>query len=163
MSNTSAKARLAGANTLDDGGEPAIHDLTDFHVTYFKATDDALPADATPDTLIWMNPYSFPVQVVSGRYVPTSGDIVFNATNFFSFSIKTDDGLPGGAIPIATLFYSNGLAANATLQNDSKPFTGWQPTNSIVPPGGGVYYAVNKGGTGAVFRAGLISLRLRRL
>jgi hypothetical protein len=163
MSITTVKARIAGSTTIDDGGEPAVHDLTDFHVTFAKATDDALPADVIADTLIWTNPFSFPVQVISGRYAPTSGDIVANNTNNATLQIKTDDGAPGGAAPAVALSYATNVSNGGVLQNDSKAFPFWVAAASMVPPGGGVWFAAAKTGTGVVVRAGLVSLRLRKL
>lgn len=155
------KARLAGTVALEEGGEAAVDDLLDFTITAFKAADDALPADVTPDTQIWSNPYTFPVKVMAGRYAPTSGNITGNDTNSANLLIKTDDGLPAGPAP-ATVLSMSFPAAGGVLQNDSKAFGTWTAANSVVPPGGGVFLASTKIGTGLVLRAGVFTLRLRK-
>jgi hypothetical protein len=156
------RARLGGSVALEEGGESAVDDLLDFAITTVKAADDSLPADLIPDTQIWTNPFSFPVKVMGGRYAPVTGNITGNDTNSATINIKTDDGAPAGPAP-ATVLSMTFPAAGGVLQNDSKAFGTWTAANSVVPPGGGVFLNSTKIGTGLVLRAGIITLRMRKI
>lgn len=162
MSVMGLKARLAGTVALEEGGEGAVDDLLDFTITWQKPAADAAAGDLTADLVVWVNPFSFPVKVMAGRYTANSGALVANDTNNVTINIKTDDGLPAGPAPVTALSYQNTVANGGLLVNDSKAFPVWTPGNAVVPPGGGVWVGVAKAGTGVILPSGVITLRLRK-
>lgn len=162
MSIMGMKARLAGTVALEEGGEGAVDDLLDFTATWQKAAADAAAGDATADFVVWVNPFTFPVKVMAGRYTPNSGAIVANDTNNATINIKTDDGAAAGPAPAVVLNYQSTIANGGVLQNDSKAFLNWTANAAVVPPGGGVWVGIAKTGTGVIVPAGVITLRLRK-
>jgi hypothetical protein len=160
MGLNNIKMKLAGTTGLEEGGEAAINQLTDLLVSFQKAADDAMAADATADAVQWTNPFDFPVYVVGARYTATTGGITANATNNATVALKTNDGV-GGATATALAFTTDVAFGNVS-QNQSKAFTTLTPANARIPAGGNLWLNIAKGGSGVVVRAGRFDVRLRR-
>lgn len=165
--NTDAKAALGG-NLMAYGGEPTVNNLTDLVVPYRKALD-ASAAAAVADKF-WVNPFPFPLRIVSAVISP-DGTVALSA-NAAGISINVADAagnqataawwstasgvgmVPSGA-PTGTV--GTGFAANVPQQATGVP------TASTVQPGGALSFNTQKLSSGVTLSALSASILMRRV
>ncbi len=161
MGISNVLAKIGGTECLDEGGEPVAFTLHDEWVLYKKTDPDGGPGNVTPVTFVWVNPYDCNVQLVGGKVVAFGSGITGNASNYATLNILTDDG--NGSTPLVALAVSTLLSdAGSFLAGIAKAFTQKTPANTIVPPGGSVFFSITKNGSGVVVPIGAVVLRLRK-
>lgn len=140
---------------------PVVHQAFDISVPFFKAAADGAAASVTADTIIYTNPYDFPLVVVAGRLVGQGAGIVQDAANFATVNIKTDNGA-GGATAIALAWSSLTTDGGTLVSNVPKPFTVWTGANAVLLPGANLFIAIAKSGTGVVVPISAYQIRLQK-
>lgn len=158
---TALKKRIGGDIALDIGGTDAVDQLSDIAVSWTKAADDSLAADATANTKVWTNPFDFPLEVMGLKY-SAGGTITAHDTNYATLSAKTDNAAAGS--PVAALDMATKITAGTgdIAAEISKAHTTRTAANCTVPVGGNLFVAIAKAGTGVVVRAGVVTVRLKR-
>lgn len=142
------KKALAGVQALQSGGLPSIDELLAINILFDKAAADGAASTATTDTLVWMNPYSFPVYLVSAEAVATGAGITADASNNATITFRTRDGVGGASA--AALSITTDVAGGSWTQNQRKAITALTKANAAVPVGGQITMSIAKGGTGVV-------------
>lgn len=131
------------------GGLATQDDLTAVYAQYYKAAADAMASTTTADTVIWVNPYPYPLYVDSGRIVGVAAGIATDETDYVTITIKTNDGA-GGSTAIALTYASNAAGGGALTSNQSKAFPTLTRANITVPVGGQLWINIAKAGAGKV-------------
>lgn len=143
-------------------GLPVVNQALDVNFQFTKAAADGAAATATADTLVYTNPYDFPLYVVSAKGVMTGAALANDANNNAAISFKTNDGA-GGATAIAATLNTTVAAHGATLpQNQSVNFDVINAANIAIPPGGGLWFNITKAGTGVVVPVSNYVVRLQK-
>jgi len=151
----------AGATASPYGGGPTVAQAYDFHERFDKLAADGAAGTATADTLLWSNPYDFPVYMVSARLTLTGAALTADNANFATIALKSNDGVGGATatgLSITTAITDSGNIS----QNQPKAFTLVTAAGAAVPAGGSIWLNIAKSGTGVVVPVSQISVRLRR-
>jgi hypothetical protein len=153
--------RLVGAFGQEDGTASAIpsdawQEFFEIGFTSPNIVVDATAATNTANTLLWSNPFSYPVQIVSAEL--NGAVTAANATDYATYSLYTDDAAAGTPI-LAGVFDTT--TTNITASVD-RAFT-LTPTNCTVITGANIWRKVLKSGNGVAVGAHIVKLRLRRV
>ncbi len=143
------------------GGLPTIDQALDFQVQYLKAAADGAASTATADTLIWVNPFDFPVYVVSA-YAATASTLTADNTNFATLTLKTSDALAAGATAVALTMTTAITDSGNWAANVPEPYTSRTIANVAIPAGGGLWFNIAKSGTGVVVPISQYVVRLSK-
>lgn len=154
------KKAIAGVQALQRGELGTIDDLLGLQVPFDKAAADGAAGTATTDTLVWMNPFPYPVYLVSAEAVATGAGITASDTDFATITFRTRDGV-GGASAAALTIVTN-LAGGNWTQNQRKAITTLTKANAAVPVGGQVTFSIAKTGSGVVVPISKFVLKLFR-
>lgn len=139
--------------------------LTDFVVTFTKATADAMAPDVTAATKFWTNPFDFAVKLVSGKASPGAA-LVAHDTNKARISIQTDDGAdsaPAVCLEWDTRLTGVGTGTWATDIAEDNAGANNSQAAARVAPGANLFFAIAKDGGGVVVPVSLYSVRLQRI
>jgi hypothetical protein len=142
-----AKKALS-ASVTQLGGVATVDELAAVYVMFDKAAADAMASTATTDTIVWVNPFAFPVYIQSAYGVATGAGITADASNNATITFRSID-LAGGA-SAAALTITTDVAGGTWTQNQAKAITSQTIANLAVPVGGGITFSIAKGGTGVV-------------
>jgi hypothetical protein len=142
-----AKKGLSG-NVTQQGGLATIDESLAVYVMYDKTAADGAASTATTDTIVWVNPFSVPVYIVSAYGVATGAGITADASNNATITFRSID-LAGGS-SAAALTITTDVAGGTWTQNRAKAITSRTVANAAVPVGGGITFSIAKGGTGVV-------------
>ncbi|HKY41377.1 MAG TPA: hypothetical protein VJN18_35835 [Polyangiaceae bacterium] len=142
-----AKKGLSGSIT-QLGGLDTIDEALAIEITFDKAAADGMASTATTDTLVWVNPYAYPVYLYSAYGVATGAGITADASNNATITFRTRDGVGGASA--AALSITTDVAGGTWTQNVSKAITTQTKANLAVPVGGQITFSIAKGGTGVV-------------
>jgi hypothetical protein len=153
---------LSGSIASPYGSAPTIAQMLDLQEFFSKAAADGMASTATADTLLWTNPYDFPVAMVSAKWVCTGAALTNDNTNNAVITLKSNDGAGGATAIGLTLTTSITLHGATLLQNQSNPFDTVTGAGINIPSGGGLWLNIAKGGTGVVVPISLFVIRLRR-
>lgn len=137
---SSSVTQLGGLDTIDES--------LAIHIPFDKTAADAMASTTTTDTLVWMNPFAYPVYLYSAEAVATGAGITADATNNATITFRTRDGV-GGASAAALTIVTDVAGGNWT-QNQRKAITTQTKANLAVPVGGQITFSIAKGGTGVV-------------
>jgi hypothetical protein len=142
-----AKKALS-ASVTQLGGLATVDELGAVYVTFDKTSADGMASTTTTDTLVWVNPFAYPVYIQSAYGVATGAGITADASNNATITFRSID-LVGGA-SAAALTITTDVAGGNWTQNQSKAITTQTIANLAVPVGGGITFSIAKGGTGVV-------------
>jgi hypothetical protein len=142
-----AKKALSGSVT-QLGGLDTIDEALAVSILFDKAAADGAAGTATTDTLVWMNPFDFPVYLDSAEAVATGAAITASDTDFATITFRTRDGI-GGSSAAALTIVTNVAGGNWT-QNQRKAITTQTKANLAVPVGGQITFSIAKSGSGVV-------------
>lgn len=142
------KKALGGVQALQRGEVASIDELFAIEVMFDKAAADGAAGTATTDTIVWMNPFAFPVYLVSAEAVGVGAGIVADAANFATLTFRTRDGIGGASAAALTL--ATDLAGGSWTSNQRKAITAITKANAAVPVGGQITFSIAKSGTGVV-------------
>lgn len=154
------KKTLAGVQAQQRGELSAIDELFAFDVQFDKTAADGAAGTATTDTVVWMNPYAFPVYVVSAEAVATGAGITADATNNATITFRTRDGVGGASAAALTIVTD--VAGGSWTQNQRKAITTRTLANAAIPVGGQLTLSIAKGGTGVVVPVSKFVVKLYR-
>jgi hypothetical protein len=138
-----------------------VNQMLDVNYEYNKIAVDGAAATNTADTLVWTNPYDFPVYVVSGKYVGVGAGLTADPTNFATIAFKTNDGA-GGATATALSVATTVADGGTWTSNQSKSFTAVTLANTAIPAGGGLWINITKSGTGVVVPISNYVIRMQK-
>lgn len=163
MKGLAGTAGLGRDNTPLFTGQsaPVTHQAFDFWVDFDKTAADGAAATPQADTYIWTNPFDFNVVLVSARLIGLGAGIAADPTDIATITLKTDNGA-GGTTAIALTWSSLTTDGNGLTSNQSKPFTVWTGANSVLVPGGNLWFNIAKGGAGKVVPISSYFLRLQK-
>jgi hypothetical protein len=152
--------RLVGAFGQEDGTAGAIpsdawNEFFDIAVT-LPVVVDAAASTNTANTVMWSNPFSYPVQIVRAAW--NGGTTAAEASNYATLSIYTDDGAATTPI-LAGQFTTATVAITASVDR----VITLTPTNCTVVAGANIWRNHLKTGSGVVVAAGIWKLRLRKV
>ena len=150
----------AGSTASPYGGGPTVAQAYDFTERFDKLAADAMASTATADTLLWSNPFDFPVWIVSARLTVTATGITGSDVANAVITLKSNDGV-GGATAIGASLTSDVATGNFAI-NQAKSFTSIVSAGAQVPAGGGLWLNIAKTGAGVVVPPSLINVRFRR-
>ncbi len=154
------KKAMGGVQAQQRGEVPTIDELLAVEVVFDKPAADGAAATATTDTLVWMNPFAFPVYVVSAEAVATGAGIAADATNNATITFRTRDGIGGASAAALTIVTD--VAGGAWTQNQRKAITALTRANAAIPVGGQLTFSIAKGGTGVVVPVSKFVIKLYR-
>lgn len=140
------KALAASVTTL--GSLDTVDEMLAIHILFDKASADAMASTTTTDTLVWMNPFDYPVYLDSAEAVATGAGITADASNNATITFRTRDGVGGSSA--AALTITTDVAGGTWTQNQRKAITTQTKANLAVPVGGQITFSIAKGGTGVV-------------
>lgn len=155
-----AKKALS-ASLTQLGGLPTIDQALDINVQYLKAAVDGAASTATADLVVWVNPYDFPVYVVSAYALAAAG-LTADNTNFATITFKTSDALAAGATAIALTLATTLTDSGTWAANVPEPFLTVTKANVAIPAGGGLWFNIAKSGTGVVVPISQFVVRLSK-
>lgn len=141
-----AKKSLS-ASVTQLGGLETLDEALAINIPFDKAAD-AMASTTTTDTLVWMNPFDYPVYLDSAEAVATGAGITANDTDFATITFRTRDGV-GGSSSAALTIVTN-VAGGTWTQNQRKAITAQTKANLAVPVGGQITFSIAKGGSGVV-------------
>jgi len=141
------------------GGLPTIHQLTDILFTYNKAAADSMAADATAAVLAFVNPFDFPLKVVSGKLVSASA-LTAHDTNNAVISFRTDDG--ADSTPAIAISWTTSTTGTGSWVADIPESGTLTAANVVLAAGACLHFGITKGGSGVVVPVTYFSLRLQR-
>lgn len=130
------------------GGLETMDELLAIHIPFDKAAADGMASTTTTDTLVWMNPYAYPVYLYSAEAVATGAGITADANNNATITFRTRDGVGGSSAAALTIVTD--VAGGSWTQNQRKAITTQTKANLAVPVGGQITFSIAKGGTGVV-------------
>lgn len=142
-----AKKGLSG-NVTQQGALPTIDEALAVYIPFDKTAADGAAATATTDTIVWLNPYTVPVYLVSAQAVGVGAGITADASNNATITFRTRDGV-GGASAAALTIVTDVAGGNWT-SNQNKAITTLTKANAAIPVGGQLTFSIAKGGTGVV-------------
>ncbi len=152
---------LANTPLFPGQGAGVVHQAFDFWVDFDKTAADGTAATTTADTFIWTNPFDFNIVLVAARAITLGAGLTADNTNFATITLKTDNGA-GGATAIALTITTTVTDSGTFSSNQSKSFTAWTGANSVVVPGGNVWFNIAKSGTGVVVPISSYFLRFQK-
>lgn len=151
MGASNVFGKFAGDECLDEGAETTAGQFYDKLVSFFKATADAMAADATADQWVFTNRTGGSILLLTPSVVTLGAGLTANNSNFATIQVKRDDAIGGASVVAWSI---------TTAITDSGNFTASIPklmtlrsataTNVVVPANGNVFIAITKGGTGVV-------------
>lgn len=148
---TTIQKKIVGHQALDAGGDAAVASLFSFAERINHASTENAVTNVA-NTKMFVNPYSYPLRVLSAKYNPTGAGLTADNTNFATINILTDDGAGGtpvaGMSAISTLNTSVTGATGNWAQNVNVNFATVNGAALAVPVGGVVWYNVVKSGAG---------------
>lgn len=142
------KKALGGVQALQRGEVLTVDELLALEIMFDKAAADGAAGTATTDTIVWMNPFLYPVYLVSAEAVGVGAGIVADAANFATLTFRTRDGVGGASAAALTL--ATDLAGGSWTANQRKAITSLTKANAAVPVGGQITFSIAKSGTGVV-------------
>lgn len=146
--NLGLAKKALSASVTQLGGLDTIDESLAIQITFDKAAADAMASTTTTDTLVWMNPYDYPVYLDSAYGVATGAAITADASNNATITFRTRDGVGGSSAAALTIVTD--VAGGTWTQNQSKAITTQTKANLAVPVGGQITFSIAKGGTGVV-------------
>lgn len=155
------RQRLVGAFGQEDGTAGAIpsdawEEFFDIPFCTPNIVVDATAATNTANTLMWSNPFSYSVQIVSAEL--NGAVTAANATDYATYSLFTDDAAAGTPI-LGAVFDTTTTGITASVD---RAFT-LTPANCTVVSGANIWRKVLKAGNGVAVGAHVVKLRLRRV
>jgi hypothetical protein len=160
MSNLGdVKRVMAGTTANQYGGLATVHQMTDIHFTYVKATADSMATDATSAVLAFVNPYDFPLKVVGGRLVSASS-LTAHDTNNAVISFRTDDG--ADSTPAIAISWTTSAAGTGSWVADIPEAGTITAANAVLAAGACLHFGITKGSSGVVVPVTYFSIRLQR-
>lgn len=142
------KKSLGGVQALQRGETLSVDELLAIEIMFDKAAADGAAGTATTDTIVWMNPFSYPVYLVSAEAVGVGAGITSDPTNFATLTFRTRDGVGGTSAAALTL--ATDTAGGSWTANQRKAITALTRANAAVPVGGQITFSIAKAGTGVV-------------
>jgi hypothetical protein len=136
------------ASVTSLGSLETVDEALAINILFDKTAADGAAGTTTTDTLVWVNPFSYPVYLVSAYGVATGAAIAASATDFVTITFRTRDGV-GGASAAALTIVSD-VAGGAWTQNVSKAITTLTRANAAVPVGGHITFSIAKAASGTV-------------
>lgn len=163
----------AGAlSSFQTGGTPVIDPVNTIAAVHsdlfpiYKAADDGTAATTTAETYTGIFlPQTQGVSTTAGQrlyrlnaiyYVATTGGITGDNTNNAVITVSVRDA--NGANPVVLGTLTTNVATGNIVQGAGKTFTMATTNPAPLPAGATFTYAITKGGTGVVVRAGVITL-----
>ncbi len=146
--NLGLAKKALSASVTQLGGLDTIDESLAIYIPFDKAAADAMASTATTDTLVWMNPFDYPVYLDSAEAVATGAGITANDTDFATITFRTRDGV--GRSSAAALTIVTNVAGGTWTQNQRKAITTQTKANLAVPVGGQITFSIAKGGSGVV-------------
>lgn len=157
------KERLAGqAGTygLAASATSGIDSLTDFSVTFTKASDDAMASTTTSETYTGMMvPRRGILKAV--YYTATTGGITAHASNYATITISKRSSSAGSKTTVAT-FSTDTVTTDDVTQGAPKSMDLATGTAAIVDANSTITFEIAKPGSGVVVRAGTFTLVFSR-
>lgn len=142
-----AKKGLAGSVT-QLGALATIDEALCVDIDFDKLAADGAAGTTTTDTIVWMNPFTVPVYVVSAEAVGVGAGIVADATNFATLTFRTRDGVGGASAAALTL--NTDLAGGSWTANQRKAMTALTKANAAIPVGGQLTFSIAKAAAGVI-------------
>jgi hypothetical protein len=160
MSNLGQVKRvMAGTTANQYGGLDTIHQMTDIVFTYVKATADSMATDATSAVLAFVNPYDFPLKVVSGRLVSAAA-LTAHDTNNAVISFRTDDG--ADSTPAIAISWTTSTTGTGSWVADIPESGTITAANAVLAAGACLHFGITKGSSGVIVPVTYFSIRLQR-
>jgi hypothetical protein len=142
------------------GGLDTVHQFSDFIFTYSKATADSMATDVTAAVLTpFVNPFDFPVKVVSGRLVSAAA-LTAHDTNNAVISFRTDDG--ADSVPAIAISWTTSTTGTGNWVADIPESGTVTAANVVLAAGACLHFGITKGGSGVIVPVTQFTLRLQR-
>lgn len=143
--------RAQSYGCVDPIGEVAK--MNSFFVSFSKGSDDASASTATSETYTGkVVPYK--ARLKSVQYRATTGGITGDPTNNATITVSKRDSAAANPLPVAT------LTTTASVTQGAKTALVLTDANVIVDADSTITFAIAKGGSGVVVRAGEFVLEL---
>jgi hypothetical protein len=159
MSNLGDFKRGLTALAQGTGGLDTIHQALDLQITYNKTSADSMATDATSAVLVYVNPFDFPLKVVSGRLVSAAA-LTAHDTNNAVISFRTDDG--ADSTPAIAISWTTSTTGTGNWVADIPESGTITAANAVLAAGACLHFGITKGSSGVVVPVTYFSLRLQR-
>jgi hypothetical protein len=158
FSGLAAAANTDTTPTEAEGGP--IDQLTDIVIQERLAADGAANSTISA-TKMFVNVFNFPLKIVRAT-ISTDAAVTPHASNYADFALSVDDGANGSPATAATATSDSDDANPFGTTADVAEDMTLAPANCTIPPGGCLFYAQTKAGSGVQLPARMVSVRLRR-